>query len=812
MFTYPALLWGLPVAGIVVLIHIINMLRHKRVQWGAIEFLLAGYKKSRTRMLLQQLLLLLMRVAAVVLIVLMLAGPKLQGRFAEMFGSRKPTLHLVLLDDSFSMSDKSTGQSAFDDALGVVQKIVENATSGGRKTNVTDRLTLVRFSQARTVAHGEPADFAEIVLDGKGTNFVHERLGALTVSESSAGPEDALSAVLARAAEFSASYKTVVYLVSDFRNKDWTRTEPVQKQLAELNNNGINTRFVRTVDAEHPNLAIRQVKVVPGIHAADIPVLLEVTVANFGNKLVENVHSSITVDQRTQPGQNIPSIAPGKETTLRFPIRLTGGGLHKVQLQLETDAVSCDNKFFISLDIPQEINVLVISDEKKPGAMSLNSGSGTDSSMLGLGNESVSTESGSMYLRSALSPEGVRTGIRVQTEPPSFLSVNPLERFDVVVVLDNENLEPSAIRTLESFAKRGGGVAFFVGPKTDSPFVNEKLYRNGAGIFPAKLKTVESLLPDYLIKQPDLSVVNHPMFRIFEQGGSALLGAVRFEKYFSADLPISGSSNQENGKSSEKETEANAATESEKITDEKASHTQNIQVLGRLRNDAPLILESQYGKGRVITFLTTAEPSWNNWGRGNPSFVITMLELVAYLSEKQSSLLPLQVGSPIIFEFDPARYENMVKIISPVPQVENSSDPGYDAPMYAVDENSSGKTTTLEARTDASGMNSIQFDATDLSGFYDVVLLQRGVAGETTSEIRTFAVNVDFSEGNLAVVEKGSLSESLGQLGVSIEEANQFSAPYELLTASSLGEGLLFIVLALLCLEMLLAGRILGSK
>ena len=57
-FVYPALVWGLLIAGVPVLIHLINLLRHRRVQWAAMEFLLASQKRNRTRVLLKQLLLL----------------------------------------------------------------------------------------------------------------------------------------------------------------------------------------------------------------------------------------------------------------------------------------------------------------------------------------------------------------------------------------------------------------------------------------------------------------------------------------------------------------------------------------------------------------------------------------------------------------------------------------------------------------------------------------------------------------------------------------------------------------------------------
>ena len=59
-FVHPALLWGLPIVGVPVLIHLINMLRHRRVEWAVMEFLLSSQKKNRTWIVMKQLLLLLL--------------------------------------------------------------------------------------------------------------------------------------------------------------------------------------------------------------------------------------------------------------------------------------------------------------------------------------------------------------------------------------------------------------------------------------------------------------------------------------------------------------------------------------------------------------------------------------------------------------------------------------------------------------------------------------------------------------------------------------------------------------------------------
>jgi len=47
MFIHTALTWGFFLALVPLLIHLINLVRRRRVKWAAMEFLLASYKKHR---------------------------------------------------------------------------------------------------------------------------------------------------------------------------------------------------------------------------------------------------------------------------------------------------------------------------------------------------------------------------------------------------------------------------------------------------------------------------------------------------------------------------------------------------------------------------------------------------------------------------------------------------------------------------------------------------------------------------------------------------------------------------------------------
>ncbi len=105
-FLFPTLLTiGLPLVAVPILIHLINLRRQQRIRWAAMQFLLESQQRNRRWVLLKQLLLLATRMAVVAVLVLMLAHLVLRNEWLSLLG-RGTTHHLVLLDDSYSMSDR----------------------------------------------------------------------------------------------------------------------------------------------------------------------------------------------------------------------------------------------------------------------------------------------------------------------------------------------------------------------------------------------------------------------------------------------------------------------------------------------------------------------------------------------------------------------------------------------------------------------------------------------------------------------------------------------------------------------------------
>src|SRR5881392_442361 len=84
-----------------IIIHLINRMRFKRIRWAAMEFLLKSQKRNRRKLIIEQLILLLLRCLLV-----LLAG-FLVARYVQAgLSGGQGAVHVVLLDDSLSMSDR----------------------------------------------------------------------------------------------------------------------------------------------------------------------------------------------------------------------------------------------------------------------------------------------------------------------------------------------------------------------------------------------------------------------------------------------------------------------------------------------------------------------------------------------------------------------------------------------------------------------------------------------------------------------------------------------------------------------------------
>ncbi len=758
-FVYSPLLWGMLIVGVPVLIHLINMLRHRRVEWAAMEFLLASQKKNRTWIVLKQLLLLLLRMLAIATIVLIVAQPLLRNKLGEWFGSTT-THHIVLLDDSFSMSDRWADTSALDEAVVVVERIGAEAARQIRPQT----FTLLRFSRVAQLQRGTQPDLWEEPVNAELVSRLSETLDEMPVSQTSAGPTEALTAIGQLLGD-SGSERQIVYLISDFRARQWKDPADLKKQLMRFSEAEAEIHLINCVDRTRKNLAITSLTAVGGNRAAGVPFFMEVSVRNFGLTaarevtvfLEESEASGATEEEgRSSPAVTIAEIPPGQTVQERFLVHFPTAGKHLMTARLRPDGVEVDNSRYHVIDLPADIPVLLIGGTASPAA------GGTASPAAG-GTDARDAR----YLGAALSPGGpVRTGIRPQIETPRYLSQKPLDEFRAITLMDVEHLDKLAIDALEAYLRAGGGVAVFLGERcsANSRFINDNFYRQGEGFFPVPLLEAEPrILPISRVdRAPDLQVGTHPIFRILSGERNSFISMVNVERY----LPVPD--------------------------DWRPQPDSTTRVIARLRNGEPLAVECRFGEGRVVAVLTTAAPVWNNWAR-NPSFVVAMQDMQAFLSQRKASGVSRLVGSKLELELPGEEYTKQVSFVTPggLPTGGTRSRPAEWA----------GARITTDAILTKKGTLSATLVQTDVSGIYQAELKRK----DGSAEVRSYALNVDAEEGNLEAFSGAQLAARLEGVDYQYEQAAAFQYTMSELAGQNISEWLLYLLIVMLIGEQILA-------
>lgn len=705
--------------GVPILIHLINMMRHRRVEWAAMEFLLASQKKNRTYVMLKQLLLLAMRVAAILAIIFIIARPLFKDpRFAHLLGGAT-THHILILDDSYSMSDRASDTSAFERAKTAILRIAQRAVADG----TPNEMTIIRTSKGTPERTERLTREYEVKLD--------ELLKTFQPSETNAGPGEVLGKLETLLGEPKGENR-LVYILSDFRENEWNDPVELTKTLTDLNEADAQLFLVSCTDKVNENLGVVALKPLSLSRSAGVPTQMEVSVKNFGTRVAKNVSVQVQEDRLQRSGVEFDQIAPGKTETRRFSVQFLNPGFHRVTARIDADSVEADNARHVVMDFPPDVPVLVID-----------------------GNP---VEKDAWFLSVVLNPGGKPgTGINAKLERPQYLTSHPLDPYRVIYLVNIERLDQAAVAALEAYLKNGGGVAMFLGKNTNPDFVTTELYRDGKGFFPLPIGPSTELLVQALEKGTDLKVTPHPVLRVFAGERNSYLNDVSILRYVTAPKKW------------------------------KPPVDSTVEVIASLRNDAPLIVERKFGEGkvqgRVMAFLTTAGPTWNNWAR-NPSFIVTLHELQNYLSGADPETRT--IGTPIELTLDAAQYERNVELLRPGVR--------GDIPLKSVAEQvSEGNKQEVK----------VKFPVTDVatSGVYEVKLTR----ADKSDESRVFAYNVVPDEGNLHLVNGEQLVGKLKGVTYLYQQAADFQGGASNKAGSNLSEWILYGLIILLILEQILA-------
>lgn len=588
-FLNPLLLGGLAAVSAPVIIHLLHRRRVKVVDWGAMRFLVELLAKSRRRLFLDEVLLLLVRALLIACLALAMVRPAWRRTSASSpaAGIQRAgrAAAVLLIDDSVSAM-AGRAQPAFDAMKQLALAYVGSLAPG-------DEVSVLPMSRLGAEP-GDPGFDLEAVKAGLGN------LKPTCVATDIPRLLDAGLNQLKRHVNPGAE----LVLVTDGRKDGWHTEDPVR--WAELRQRLRGPPKAVVGSRERPqvivlapsvadledNLGIVGLSMDRTLVSAGKPAGAVVDVANSDRQAARETTVQLAIDGQVVDTKRVQVPAGGRQETT-FACRFPAPGSYALEATLvdQHDLLPADDRRALSIQVEPPLSVLLVEDGATPGL----------DSKLG-------------FLMTALNPErDDRSAFNVTRLPVTQFNPASLADYRVVVLGDVSLLDPGSIDALERFVVGGGGVLVGLGPGSNPDFINRYWARGGEGFLPCPLDRV--VTPE----KPALpAVINfgHPAFRGFAARDDEAWKAAKVKSYF-------------------------------KLATQKVAAA-DLDVLLKLDNGDPLVVERRRGLGLVALVATSLNADWSDLPL-QAAYVPLVRGVVGHLGNFIVPPRNLRPGEPIIY-------------------------------------------------------------------------------------------------------------------------------------------------------------------
>ncbi len=340
-FLNATLLWGLGLASIPLIIHLLFRRKFRRIEWAPMRYLKLTIQRNRRRIQIEQLLLLLLRTALILLLVCIVARPIVNAAgIGRWLGGDTRTSHILLLDDSLSMGLTSAGRTAFDRALEIAVQAVEDV-------GLKDRFTLVLSSRPKAPLLRE--------VDLANRNEATGLLRTLSPSETFTSWASTLRS-LEELVESSTFPTRTVTIITDLRRAGWEDEVAVPATW-----DGDRTR-VRIIDCgavPTRQVALDRLVQADRLALVGAPIRWEATVRNTSEMPLESLTATWLIDGKPSEVA-LPALAPHETAVVPLTAIFQEPGLHHVSLRLPPDDLPGDNQRWDIVNVRENLYLLLV--------------------------------------------------------------------------------------------------------------------------------------------------------------------------------------------------------------------------------------------------------------------------------------------------------------------------------------------------------------------------------------------------------------------------------------------------------------------
>jgi len=557
--------------------------------------------------------------------------------------------------------------------------IVDNSASMGTRETESTRLSLAREA-AHAILSGFPGG-TSVALAGafhaheasNDLELVAARIDEIPQTDRHADLQRSLE-VAARGLEGQAASVKELYLVTDAHAAEWGSFGALEARLRDIAM-GIKVHLVTVGAPVRSNLAISSLRPAATLTSVNQPFRIDVDVTNHGDVPMSAVPVKLLVDGQPEgEAWIIDELQPGDGQSATLYATLPTPGYHRVTVALKGDKMPFDDRRTVVIKAREEVSVLLVDGD--PGQ--------------------EARDSETFFLRHALAPvpEEEQTDYPVQPRIVSIsdLAEEDLNRHHAVVLANVADVPLGFADRLSRYVEAGGGLIVFAGENLRPESYNTLLHRKH-GLLPVAFSTDDE---DAVGPRTVVPAETNPLGL-----DSDLLAGVVFRKKLGLEAG-------------------------------------EMEYRPALRyDDGGLALtESEYGRGKVFVFNSSADLEWNDFAI-RPAFVPFVNRLLGKIVQNREAGLNVEAGQVLRHRLDVGLA-------------------GRPATIYEMrDPEALGYLTTLAGGESSSVL---KFDRTGRAGAYQVAI-------EGESEPLLFSTRASVRESSPELLG----SEQLGRLGAFVE-------------------------------------------
>lgn len=580
-FLNSVLLWGgLGAAGVAIpiLIHLFYR-KHQRVtRWAAMDLLRKALVIRASQIKVEDLIILVMRCLVMALVALAMVRPTLR-RDTSLFAAGQQRVGVVLaIDSSYSMAHGQF-RKRYDKAIERAGAILSTLREGdpvsvvlmGARPRILIRST--GYNQAR---------FTRLL--STETRVLSERLN----------PEQNLDELERLVTELKTPVREC-YLVTDGQAGDWDALS--DGAVATLRRMGrLGKTYLVPVELDGAeNVAITSLAYASGSLRRNGMARFSAEVANTGRQPRDAGAIVFSVDGEAVSKKPVGMLGPGQSRVVSFFSSFSADGDVGISAALGPDDLSPDNRRQVVVAVRSAIKVLCIA----PAAPAQDPAAGT-----------------AFYLERALmgKARGTDASIQVVRAEWQDLDNETLTDYDIVILANVADLSETAVKKLDQFVRRGGGLMVFAGDKVTTEVYNRRLRTPAGSLLPVALdKDVQSPNKDsgWALGQ---ARPGHPLSDLVRLLPPELLDSARFPRIFKA-TPNPGA----------------------------------VTLLSLAGQDLPLLVEQKVGKGSTLFFACTADAKWGHFPM-HPLYAILLQQAVTHMTShpgQQTAIVGQAVTVPV---------------------------------------------------------------------------------------------------------------------------------------------------------------------